>query len=227
MSFSFYRVNADYCDFLRKNDPCVPYTMDSKSIRPFVGIVFSVNGYNYYSPLTSPKPKHTRMKNQVDFFKINGGVWGAINFNNMIPVHSDSLQKVDMQILPTDTKADIDYKNLLTNQLSWCNANKVVLLSQAEKLYNIIIQGKGRAELVSRCCNFPVDEAQYKIYCEAHNLNIDMQKKNELTPAQTSTPARTLMKNRFTAAQAEADRRNSPHAAEQPQHGRDNERGNL
>ncbi len=30
MSFSFYMVDADYCDYLRKSDPCVPYTMENK-----------------------------------------------------------------------------------------------------------------------------------------------------------------------------------------------------
>ena len=37
--------------------------------------------------------------------KINGGVWGAINFNNMIPIHSDQLEHIDIRILPTDDKA--------------------------------------------------------------------------------------------------------------------------
>ncbi len=49
MSFSFYTVDAGYCDYLRKRDPCVPYTMDQKAIRPFVGIVFSVNSFYYYA----------------------------------------------------------------------------------------------------------------------------------------------------------------------------------
>lgn len=67
MKFSFYCADDEYCDFLRKSDPCVPYTMDKKRNRPFVGIVFSINGYKYYAPLTSPKPKHLAMKNQIDF----------------------------------------------------------------------------------------------------------------------------------------------------------------
>lgn len=78
MSFSFYMVDAAYCDYLRKSDPCVPYTMEQKAIRPFVGIVFSVSNTHYYAPLTSPKPKHLRMKSQIDFLKIKGGEWGAI-----------------------------------------------------------------------------------------------------------------------------------------------------
>ena len=30
MKFSFYCADDEYCDFLRKSDPCVPYTMDKK-----------------------------------------------------------------------------------------------------------------------------------------------------------------------------------------------------
>ena len=118
MSFSFYMVDAAYCDYLRKSDPCVPYTMERKSIQPFVGIVFSVHNVRYYAPLTSPKSKHLHMKNQIDFLKIKGGEWGAINFNNMIPVHPGNLIKVEMKIYETDSQQDIAYKNLLSNQLS-------------------------------------------------------------------------------------------------------------
>ena len=121
MKFSFYRADASYCDFLREKDPCVPYTMDKKTNRPFIGVVFHINGYNYYAPLTSPKPKHLKMKNQIDFLKINNGIWGAINLNNMIPINKDSLIPIDLKILDTDDKYTVDYKNLLINQLSWCN----------------------------------------------------------------------------------------------------------
>lgn len=33
MKFSFYKADVTYCDFLRKSDPCVPYTLDQKNIR--------------------------------------------------------------------------------------------------------------------------------------------------------------------------------------------------
>lgn len=87
--------------------------MDRKAIRPFVGIVFPVNGFHYYAPLTFPKPKHLHMKSQIAFLKINSGEWGAIKFNNMIPVHPHCLEKVDMKIFETDSRQDIAYKNLL------------------------------------------------------------------------------------------------------------------
>ncbi len=165
MKFSFYTVDPQYCDYLRQYDPCIPYTMDQKSIRPFVGIVFSINGFQYYAPLTSPKPKHLHMKNQVDFLKINRGEWGAVNFNNMIPVPSECLAKVQMKILDTDSAQETAYKNLLSNQLSWCNANRETILKQAQKLYQIITGGRAWGNLAGRCCNFALDEK----YCKAYS----------------------------------------------------------
>lgn len=164
MKFSFFMVDSDYCDFLRKTDPCVPHTMDHKADRPFIGIIFTINGFHYYAPLTSPKPKHLHMKNQIDFLKINNGEWGAINLNNMIPVPAGSLKNVELKISENDSEQDIAYKNLLSNQLTWCNSHKDSILKQAGKLYHIIVNGKGWRTLVSRCCNFPLDEKQCAIY---------------------------------------------------------------
>jgi protein AbiQ len=166
MKLSFYRAEAGYCDFLRQSDACVPYTYDKKETRPFVGILLTVAGMDYYAPLASPKLKHQKMKNQVDFLKINRGIWGAINFNNMIPIHPQCLIPVELHVLSTDLKSDIDYKNLLSNQLSWCNANKEQITRQAAKLYLLITSGKARPELARRCCNFRVDEQQYRAYGE-------------------------------------------------------------
>ena len=81
-----------------------------------------------------------------------------------------------MKHLPSDTKTDTDYKNLLSNQLSWCNSNREAIIRQATNLYRNIIQGKARPELLSRCCKFKVNEHQYKAYCDAHNLPINEEK---------------------------------------------------
>jgi len=67
MHLSFSCADSVYCDFLRQTDPCVPYTMDKKETRPFVGVVFEINGINYYAPLSSPKHKHLKMKNQLNW----------------------------------------------------------------------------------------------------------------------------------------------------------------
>lgn len=171
MSFSFYTVDTEYCDYLREQDPCVPYTMEAKSVRPFIGIVFRVNGFYYYAPLSSPKPKHLHMKNQMDFLKIKNGEWGAINLNNMMPVPVHSLHKVEIKVLPTDTKQETAYKNLLSNQLSWCNSHRETILKRAEKLYWVIMEEKAWGNLAERCCDFKLDELRCESYCRERNLS--------------------------------------------------------
>jgi protein AbiQ len=166
MNLRFYRVESEFCTFLRQADPRIPYVQDGKNTRPFVGILISVNGLDYFAPLTSPKQKHKTMKNQVDFLKINDGVWGAINLNNMIPIHKDCLNVVDLTIRDTDTAEEIAYKNLLSNQLSWCNSNKEDILKRALKLHRLVITGRAWPELLNRCCNFLIDEEKCRMWHE-------------------------------------------------------------
>ena len=168
--FSFYTVDSSYCDYLRQFDTRVPYTMDNKATRPFIGIVFNVDNIQYYAPLTSPKQKHLKMKNQVDFLKIDSGLYGAINFNNMIPIHTSSLSLVDMKISTSDTNEDVMYKKLLSNQLSWCNKNRDQILKKAKNLYQKYVNGLLDTNVKSRCCSFPLIEIKLKEYIVSNGL---------------------------------------------------------
>ena len=67
MNFKLYTADVDYCIFLRKVDPCVPYIKNEDHARPFIGILLTVGNMDYFAPLASPKPKHQSMKNQIDF----------------------------------------------------------------------------------------------------------------------------------------------------------------
>lgn len=170
MRFQFYNVDTEYCDFLRKEDHRVPYTSADKTTRPFVGIVVSINGFNYYAPLTSPKPKHLTMKNTRDFLRINNGRWGAINFNNMIPVHTISLKPVNVGENSQDSYADKAYKSLLIEQLNWCNANSERIVTQAAHLYSAVINRVAPEPLLQRCCDFRLCERRMEEYCRLHGL---------------------------------------------------------
>ena len=44
---------------------------NKKGKRPYVGVVLEIEGIKYYTPFTSPKEKHRKMKNTKDFRKIN------------------------------------------------------------------------------------------------------------------------------------------------------------
>ena len=150
---SFYTVSVKYCDYLRKNDACVSINYDKKEKRPYIGILFEVDGKRYFAPLSSPKPKHRKMKNGIDFLKINNGLYGAINFNNMIPVPEMCIHKVDIMREP-----DSKYKNLLQNQLTWCNKNEKRIMAMAQKLYYRYVNGTLPSNVRHRCCNFSLDE---------------------------------------------------------------------
>ena len=134
-----------------------------KENRPFVGIIIIMKQHNYCIPMTSPKPKHNKMKNDLDFSKIldsNNCLIGALNFNNMIPVSNDVIQKLDIRPSSSDTPKEREYKELLNNQLDWCNDNIDNIIKKANKLYRLITQNPEKSfNLTRRCCDFKKLEA--------------------------------------------------------------------
>lgn len=134
-----------------------------KENRPFVGIIIIMEQHNYCIPMTSPKPKHSKMKNDLDFSKIldsNNCLIGALNFNNMIPVSDDVIQKLDIRPSSSDTPKERAYKELLNNQLDWCNDNIDNIIKKANKLYRLITQSPEKSfNLTRRCCDFKKLEA--------------------------------------------------------------------
>ena len=66
-SLKLVKIDADYCNFLRKFDSKVPYNYDVKSLRPFIGVLFTISDLMYFAPLSSPKPKHLKLKSKLDF----------------------------------------------------------------------------------------------------------------------------------------------------------------
>lgn len=90
----FYHIKDDFISFLRQYDSKV--SENKNQTRPYVGVVLEINSIKYYAPFSSPKPKHKKMKNGKDFRKINNGIYGAINFNNMIPVLDEVLIEIDI-----------------------------------------------------------------------------------------------------------------------------------
>lgn len=78
----------DYIEYLKKWDNKVPNVDYGNRMKCFIGVILEVNGFNYFAPLTSYKPKFDSMKNDVDFYKIvnteTNKIYGAIDINNMI-----------------------------------------------------------------------------------------------------------------------------------------------
>lgn len=156
-----FKVNEHYAQILFNIDRRVPYVSGDKANRPFIGVVLEVNGCKYFAPMTSPKPKHLKMNDSTmpDFIRINNGAWGGINLNNMIPVADGFLTKVDI-----GKESNEDYKNLLTNQISWCNKNREKITKKAQRLYNLVCKGNVGEALLNRCCDYKLLEEMCKEY---------------------------------------------------------------
>ena len=156
---NLYTIDIKYIRNLAKADSNIlsvsPQT--GKNSRPFVGIVLICNDKKYCIPLSSPKEKHKKMKNDVDFTKIydkNNKLIGVLNFNNMIPVRNDVICPINLKILKTDNPSDIHYKNMVINQITFCRHNQSAIIRKANKLYKMITQNTVNTLLKRRCCNF-------------------------------------------------------------------------
>ncbi len=141
INLKIVRVNSDYCDYLRKFDNKVSYNKNKKELRPFIGVLFKIDYYEYFAPLSSPKVKHKSMKNTLDFFKIKEGDLGAVNFNNMIPVNQNNYSLIDLKRKTLDIE-ELKYQQLLIEQLNWLNSNYYQVKNKSYKLYQLYNKGR-------------------------------------------------------------------------------------
>ncbi len=129
-NFIIVKVDSNYCNYLRSYDSKVMYNDGAKDLRPFIGVLFAVNGFEYFVPLASPKAKHSTIQNKIDIVKIDDG---------------KSIYEKKRQ-------------NLLKSQLLWLNKNKINLRKQAYNLYNLYTKNKLPQNVMNRCCNFTLLE---------------------------------------------------------------------
>ncbi|MEK4848254.1 type III toxin-antitoxin system ToxN/AbiQ family toxin [Bacillus sp. FSL W8-0183] len=161
-----YEVEKAYVDYLRTFDNSVPEEKDFKGAkaRKYIGILFEISSFKYFAPLSSPKKKFKTMKNGKDFMKIDGGQYGAINFNNMIPIHDLAIINYDI-----DRESDEKYKNLLKIQIRFIRKNREDIINTASELYRLMTsdspeEENERERLAKRCCKYLVLEEACKKY---------------------------------------------------------------
>lgn len=209
---NFYFIDMKYVRELAKADDNVMSVSPQahKQSRPFVGVIVLVNNRKYCVPLTSPKPKFETIKNGVDFLKIlhptcidpagTPKIIGGLNFNNMLPVSEEFLQKIDIQISSSDGEKTKAYKQLLRDQLEWCRANDEKIIKTACKLYDLITKyaDKNR-NLAKRCCDFARLEAVLD----------KMIKPKELKQG-SPTPFRKMLNERLAKANAPKQAQTQP-----------------
>ena len=166
--FKLYKVDMKYIRNLHNVDDKVLSVspQKGKDNRVFVGIVIICGIHKYCIPLSSPKEKHNKMKNSMDFSKIevNGKLLGVLNFNLMIPIEEKQLQLIDLTIYNRDRENIKYYKRLCKQELEWCQNNNEVICNKANVLYKKYISGETFVGK-ERCLNF----SKLEIECEKFN----------------------------------------------------------
>ena len=80
------------------------------------------------------------MKLRADFDKIidkRGKLIGVLNYNLMVPVTDEQIQRIDLGKMRTDTPADKHYKDLCIDELTWCRRNQENIVNKANVLYSL------------------------------------------------------------------------------------------
>lgn len=151
-----YRLSDGYIQYLHKIDYRVQYNKGAR--RPYMGIVLEIGVLQYFVPMESPKPNHSNMKNGAHFMRIDSGKLGLLGFNNMVPAKPQHLLPFDIELEPDD-----QYKNLLRDQLKFCNANREEIRKKAAKTYEGVVKKK-TPFLMKVCCDFSKLEGEYTKY---------------------------------------------------------------
>lgn len=145
-TFRLYHITERYIQYLHNVDYRVQYNKGQR--RPYVGIVLSVSGVDYYVPLESPKPNHANIKASSPILKMDGGKLGILGFNNMIPVPKSELLDFDVQAV-----ADAKYQALLFKQIAFCEKNRDAIYNRAQRTYRMAAFEKIPA-YTKVCCDF-------------------------------------------------------------------------
>lgn len=80
----WYIVNKKYVKYLKFFDNKIENIEYQSNLKPFIGIILNINNFNYYVTISSPKGKHYRMKDGIDFIKIKkeDRILEVLNLNN-------------------------------------------------------------------------------------------------------------------------------------------------
>ena len=152
-----YEINPLYIKYLAQYQKHIFWSDGNKATRKYIGIVLQIDGMNYFAPLSSFKPKHTKMKESVDFIKIRN--IAVINVNNMVPVPNEEYHLVDINGIQ-----DQHYRYLLQAENREINRLRDRIIKSARVVYNHKIQNGMSTALARRTNDFKQLEKKCKEY---------------------------------------------------------------
>ena len=164
-NIKLYNVDSAYIDYLSAYAPHLFFNKqkDQRNERKYIGIVLTVNGINYFAPLSSYKDKHKLMKERIDFIKIKR--YAVINLNNMFPVADGTFEYVDIS-----KERNPRYRDLLRTEYRYIKSIQEKIRKNAANLYHLKLTVGNTNALTKRCNDFLALEKACKGYQRRQNL---------------------------------------------------------
>ena len=166
----WYIANKDYVNYLKDFDSKVENINYDKKLKPYIGILITINEFDYYVPISSVKEKHYKIKEGMDFIKIkqDDKIIGVLNLNNMIPISGDNVKELKYKDIEQyrDFSRDKEkslYISFLNFELVLINNKIEKIKKNAMKLY-IEKTNNPKSNLSKRCCDFKLLEEKSKLY---------------------------------------------------------------
>jgi len=171
MKLNLYSVSDKYINYLRKFDSKIYDNKEEKRVhdRKYLGVVLTINGFNYYVPMSSPK-----MTDYIDAdcktirkdaktiirMKEEGRLYGTLRISNMIPVPITELELYNIK-----EEIDLKYKELVLGELRFINHNSNKIINYARIVYNQKCK-KIDIEYLRNTVNFKILEEKCKEWDE-------------------------------------------------------------
>ena len=174
MKLNLYSVSDRYIKYLRQFDNKIYDNKERTRIheRKYLGIVLTVNGFNYYIPMSSPKEtdylnydKKIIKKDTNTIIRIHdkNRLYGTLRISNMIPV---PITELEPYILSNET--DFKYREVILGELRYINKNCNKIVKSAKIVYN---QKNKNLDIgyIRNTVNFEVLEEKLKQWNENNN----------------------------------------------------------
>lgn len=138
------QIDDFYIDDLVKHFPHVMFAkrFHRTHTRKYVGIVFTMNGLNYYVPFSSPKENDLTQDGVIKTDNLfcarmveDNGVGekkllGTLRFNNMIPV-----PMIFVDGYSIDAEENAKYADVVAAEWKWINKNQEYICEKAKRIY--------------------------------------------------------------------------------------------
>ncbi len=142
MKLNLQSISDKYIKYLRQFDDKI---YDNKEEirthgRKYLGVVLTVNEFNYYIPMSSPKKsdyidfdKKIIRNDTKTIIRINDGnrLYGTLRISNMIPV---PITELEPYMISNET--DSKYKEVILGELRYINNNSSKIIKYAKTVYN-------------------------------------------------------------------------------------------